>query len=146
MIEILLIIRTHKVVKSLKKMATQSISRKRLKLSKLQLLSFILFSPPIKLITRMSCLPVEQQVELISSSEIFLPKIANIAFRCRKFPIYNVIIDGILQQTNQYVGKLLLIVYFSVFFVFVNIRLTINYIQVNTAHVLFTTFKAEWRK
>ena len=75
----------------------------------------------------------------------FLPKVANIAFRCRKFPVYNIIIDGILQQPNQYVRKLLLVVYFSVF-VFVNIRLTINYIQVNTAHVLFTTFKAEWRK
>ena len=44
-----------------------------------------------------------------------LRKIANIAFRCRKFPIYNIIIDGIVQQTNQYVGKLLLIVYLSVF-------------------------------
>ena len=45
----------------------------------------------------------------------FLRKIANIVFRCRKFPIYNIIIDGILQQTKQYVGKLLLIVYLSVF-------------------------------
>jgi hypothetical protein len=42
--------------------------------------------------------------------------------------------DGILQQTNQYVGKLPLIVYLSVFC-----------IQVNTAHDLYTTFKAEWR-
>jgi len=35
---------------------------------------------------------------------------------------------------------------FECFFVFVNIRLTINYIQENTANDLFTTFKAEWRK
>jgi hypothetical protein len=43
----------------------------------------------------------------ISVTSVYLPKVANIAFRCRKFPVYNIIIDGILQQTNQYVGKLL---------------------------------------
>jgi chromosome condensin MukBEF MukE localization factor len=48
------------------------------------------------------------------STQPTIPRADNSFFVYEYFST-NIIIDGILQQTNQYVGKLLLIVYFSVF-------------------------------